>query len=145
MIKVKKLTEDAQLPVRAHSTDAGMDLFANEDVVIPPNGRKLIGTGIAIAIPESIDDDIRFYGQIAPRSGLANKHGLHTLGGVIDSSYRGEIKVILQNLCTKAYEIQKGDKIAQLIILPIVTPGLQEVEQLEETTRGEGGFGSTGQ
>src|SRR5437588_4347061 len=136
-IRVQKLKQDAKLPSRGSTKAAGHDLFAHEDVQIPANGQKTIGTGIAIGLPDGT------YGRIAPRSGLAVKHRLHVMAGVIDADYTGEVRVVLANQGDQGYDIRKGDKIAQLIIERIIEDEYQEVEELDSTTRGDQGFGST--
>jgi dUTP pyrophosphatase len=138
-MKIKLLKEDAKVPFRAHPTDAGADLFSNEDCSISSGERKIVSTGISIEIPEG------YYGRIAPRSGLAAKNGIDVLAGVIDSSYRGEIKVVLLNTDkNNDFAIKKNDKIAQLIIEKHYNFEFEVVNSLEETSRGTGGFGSTG-
>ncbi len=137
-IKVKKIREDAKMPSYAHPGDAGMDLYSIESYIIPPHEKKIVQTGISMEIPEG------YFGSIRDRSGLAAKYGIHALGGVIDSGYRGEIGVILINLGKERFEIKKGDKIAQLLIQKIESPKILEVTDLSETSRGVGGFGSTG-
>ena len=126
------------IPARANKTDAGYDLFSVESYTLKPLERKLFKTGICVEIPEG------YYGRIAPRSGLAYKHGLDTLAGVIDSSYRGEIGVILINLGDKDVYITHGDRIAQLIIETCHHPNMIQVEYLNDSSRAEKGFGSTG-
>ena len=143
-LKIKKLIKDAQLPQRAHETDAGYDLFSAQTVNIGAGTRKLISTGISMEIPIAEDDEILVYGRIAPRSGLANKHGIDVFAGVIDPGYRGELKIILFNSSKTMYKVKKGDKIAQLLLTPVVTPKVFEVETLSNTDREKGGFGSTG-
>ena len=138
MIRIKKLTEDALLPKYAGPREAGMDFHANKETVLQPNERKLISTGIAMAIPEG------YVGLLWDRSGLAAKKGLKTMGGVIDSTYRGEIGVIMHNLSKQEFIIEKGMRIAQMLIQPVEQRELKEVDELDETERGEGGFGSTG-
>ncbi len=137
-IKVKKLHEDAIIPSKNSFTDAGYDLYALNGDTIKPAERKLVGTGISLAINE------KNYGRIAPRSGLAFKHGIDVLAGVIDSGYRGEICVLLINLGDKDFTYDKGDRIAQIIIERCEHPEWFIVEDLDETSRGDGGFGSTG-
>lgn len=137
-IEVKKLDKDAKLPQFAHPGDAGMDLFSNENLVINPNERKNVASGIAVKIPHG------YVGLIWDKSGMAWNGGIKTMGGVIDSGYRGEIGVVLANLSDKKYEIKKGDKIAQMLIQKIETPEIMEVNELDNTSRGEGRFGSTG-
>lgn len=140
---VQKLDERAQLPVRSTPGSAGADLHALLDgpLTIPAGGRATVPTGIAIGLPcpETV-------GLVFARSGLAVKHGL-TLSngvGVIDSDYRGEIRVGLVNLSDQPYTIQPGERIAQLVVAPVCLPVLREVDRLEDTQRGTGGFGSTG-
>lgn len=143
MIRYIKLNEMAKEPCRANPTDAGADLFSVEECVIPPLSRKLIKTGIAIEIPDP--GNIRYYGRIAPRSGLAFKNGIDVMAGVIDSSYRGEIGVILYNTDkNKEFKVSIGDRIAQLIIESHYNFDFKESKDLAESNRGEKGFGSTG-
>lgn len=140
-IKVKRIDPDLPLPMYAHSGDAGLDLYSSENAVINPGDRKLISTGIAMAIP------FGYAGFIQPRSGLAIKKGLGIVNtpGLIDSYYRGEVKVIVINLDhTTPIEIAKGDKIAQLVVQQVTYVELVEAENLDETERGENGFGSSG-
>lgn len=138
-LRIKKLNKSAKLPSYAHTEDAGMDLFASETMVIPKGERVLVGTGIAMEIPE------RYVGLIWDKSGLATSHGLKTLGGVVDAGYRGEVKVGLVNLSNEDYKINAGHKIAQMLIQKIKHLEIVEVEELSEAERGEGGFGSTGE
>jgi dUTP pyrophosphatase len=139
-LKIKKLNEKALIPAYQTKEAAGFDLHATEDVVINPGERKLIGTGLAFEI------EFGYEVQIRPRSGLAYKHGITVLNtpGTIDSDYRGEIKVLLINLGKEAFEIKVGERIAQAVVAPIKQAEIVEVEELSDTTRGEGGFGSTG-
>lgn len=138
MIKVKKIHELAIVPKRNNPSDAGADLYAVEQIEIPPLSRRMVSTGICVEIPEG------FYGRIAPRSGLAVKHGIDVLAGVCDSSYRGEIKVVLYNSDSeKSFEVTYGDKIAQLIIEQHFNFPLEEVDELSSTIRGNNGFGSS--
>ncbi|MDZ4654516.1 MAG: dUTP diphosphatase [Coriobacteriia bacterium] len=139
-LQIKRLDPDLPLPRYAHEGDAGLDLFAAENVTLEPFRRALIPTGIAVAIPEG------HAGFVQPRSGLAIKQGLSLVNtpGLIDSHYRGEIKVIAINLDPETpITIARGDKIAQLVIQPVARVELTEVSELEKTVRGEGGFGST--
>ena len=140
-LKIKRLHPDAILPVRAHATDAGLDLYAAEQVGIPVLGRTLVGTGIAAAIPEG------YVGYITPRSGLAHSNGITVLNspGTIDAGFTGEIKIILINHGQAPYLIQPGERIAQLVIHKIELPWVQEVNELPTSDRGTNGFGSTGQ
>jgi dUTP pyrophosphatase len=136
------LTEPLELPRVAKPGDAGVDLRAAVDVTIPPGGhRALVPTGIAIAIPEG------YAGFVQPRSGLALKHGITCLNspGLIDSGYRGELKVLLVNTDpSEPFEIVRGERIAQLVIQAVVEPVFVEVESLDESVRGTGGFGHSG-
>ena len=138
-VKIKK-TADVKLPSYAHSGDSGVDLYAAEECMLNPMERKLIGTGIKIEIPEGYE------AQIRPKSGLAIEHGISQVNtpGTIDSGYRGEIKVLMINFGGKPYKIEKGKKIAQMIFAKVEIAEFDEVEELSNTTRGEGGFGSTG-
>ncbi|KAG1169264.1 hypothetical protein G6F70_008487 [Rhizopus microsporus] len=129
---VKRLSEYAKLPTRGSAHAAGYDLYCAHDTVIPAQGKSIVATDISIAIPEG------HYGRVAPRSGLASKHHLDTGAGVIDADYRGPVGVLLFNF------IKRGDRIAQLVIEKISTPEVVEVDSLEESERGAGGFGSTG-
>ena len=140
-LQIKRLHPDAVLPVRAHSTDAGLDLHAAEDVGIPVLGRNLVGTGIAVHLPKG------YVGYITPRSGLAASYGITVLNspGTIDAGYTGELKVILVNHGQAPYLIQPGERIAQLTIHKIELPWVQEVNELPTSERGTNGFGSTGQ
>jgi dUTP pyrophosphatase len=135
---IKKLFSDAKVPEYAHLGDAGMDLFSYEDTTIQSGERVSVGTGIAMEIPQG------FVGLVWDKSGLAFKHGLKTAGGVVDSGYRGEVKVCIMNTSEETYTIKKGDKIAQMLIQSVESPTIEEVEELSDTSRGEGGFGSTG-
>lgn len=135
---VKQLSPDARLPVRGSEGAAGYDLSASVNVTIPGRGRSLIDTGLQILVPFGT------YGRIAPRSGLAVKIGLDVGAGVIDSDYRGEVKILLFNHSDTPVSIGKGDRIAQLLLERIVTPPVVAVDSLTETLRGAGGFGSTG-
>jgi len=136
-LKVKKLNSEAKLPSYAHAGDAGLDLFSCEDVVLKPGERKLVSTGISTEFEKG------YVALIWDKSGIAAK-GIETMGGVIEHTYRGEYKVIMLNTSSENYEIKKGQKIAQLLIQPIVTAEVKEVKELSETERGEGAFGSTG-
>lgn len=137
-IKIKKIHPDAQIPKHAHSDDAGMDLFAIDAFEMSPQERKSIPIGIAIEIPEG------YVGLIWDKSGLSHKYGLKNFGGVIDSGYRGEIHVGLMNLSNEKFKFEKGHKVAQLLIQKVEHIDFEEVEELSETKRGEGRFGSTG-
>ena len=140
-IPVKRLDKTLEVPAYAYSGDAGLDLRAAEDAVLKPFERKLISCGIALAIPQG------YAGFVMPRSGLAAKHGISIVNspGLIDSNYRGEIKAILVNLdSTSDFTVKHGDRIAQLVILEVPTVKLDDVEELSDTVRGSGGFGSSG-
>lgn len=139
MIEVKRTGEHAlPLPSRASYGAAGFDLMAADGVTVYPGQRAMIATGFAWAIPDG------YVGMIRPRSGLAVKHGIDVLAGVIDSDYRGEVKVVLINHGERAVEFQQGDRIAQMVIQPVIMSEIEEVSDLGETERGAGGFGSTG-
>jgi dUTP pyrophosphatase len=137
MIKFKRLSQDAKIPLRATVGAAGFDVFSNGNYTIKPNVRCLLDTGIAMQLP------VNYWGELKPRSGLAARHGLDVLAGVIDSDYTGEIKVSLINLGEHDVEIKKGDRIAQLIIQQYESDWV-EVSEFDDTDRGSGGFGSTG-
>jgi len=140
-IKIKLLDKSSQMPKYAHKGDAGLDLFSAIDCIIKPYERKLVPTGIKIAIP------FGYAGFVQPRSGLAIKHGIALVNspGLIDSGYRGEICIIMINLDKEnEFNVRKGDKICQLVIQKIEESDLIEVENIGETVRGESGFGSTG-
>ena len=137
-IKVKKLVPEAVLPSYAHVDDAGMDLFCLEKVVLTPGQRAQMRTGIALEIPKG------YVGLIWDKSGLAQKYGLKTLGGVVDSTYRGEIMVGVVNLDSKPYTFEAGHKIAQILIQKIEKVNIVDVDELSVTARGPHAFGSTG-
>ncbi len=141
-VELKKLTTTAIIPERGSVSAAGYDLFADvsEDVEIKPHETKMIGTGVAIAIPEG------YFGGVYARSGLSYKEGLRPANctGVIDSDYRGEIKVTVHNDSNDTRIVKPGQKMAQLVIQPYLSVEFDEVEELDETQRGQGGFGSTG-
>ena len=137
-LKIKRLKPEGKIPTRAKSSDAGYDLYSVVDVLITPTARELVATGIAIEIPEG------YYGRIAPRSGLAVKAGVDILAGVVDSGYRNEVKVVMINLGQGLVSVNKGDRIAQLIIEKCHDVEWEETEELSDSDRGEGGFGSSG-
>lgn len=141
-VQVKRLPHGAGLPLPAYATSgaAGMDVVSAEDAVIAPGARHAVATGMAVAIPAGYEIQVR------PRSGLALKHGITVPNtpGTIDSDYRGELKVILINLGTEPFAIARGDRVAQLVLAPVVQAAWDEVTELDATTRGAGGFGSTG-
>jgi dUTP pyrophosphatase len=134
---VQRLTTSACLPVRQNVDDAGYDISADCHTVIPPKSQRLVSTGIAFTVPKGT------YGQISPRSGLSMK-GVTVFAGVIDRGYTGEVKVLLYNSSDDSIELTQGSRIAQLIIKKISLPTVTEVNTLEKSDRGEGGFGSTG-
>lgn len=139
-LRVFLRSENATLPTRGSVLSAGYDIYSSEEAVIPAQGQGLVGTDISVAVP------IGTYGRVAPRSGLAVKNGISTGAGVIDADYRGEVKVVLFNHAQKDFTIQKGDRIAQLVLEKIVMADIKQItaEELDITARGEGGFGSTG-
>ena len=140
-LKVQLLSDSATLPTRAHEGDAGLDLYAAEAAHIGPGERWQVATGIAVEIPDG------HAGMVLPRSGLARRNGISLVNapGLIDSGYRGELKVLLlNNDPAEVFRISPGDRIAQLVIAPVVSAEPVQAEVLTETERGEGGFGSTG-
>ncbi|MBP9802410.1 dUTP diphosphatase [Patescibacteria group bacterium] len=137
-IKVKKLKAEAVLPQMMRPGDAAFDLATCEDVLLVSGETKIIPTGLALEIPAG------FVGNIRDRSGLSAKHALHTLAGIIDSNYRGEIGVVMTNLSQVDYQIKKGDRVAQMLIQKIEIADFEEVEELSDTNRGEAGFNSSG-
>ena len=141
-IRIKRLPhgEGLPLPVYATAQAAGMDVVSAEDLILPPGGRHAVATGFAMAIPEGYEIQAR------PRSGLALKHGisLPNSPGTIDADYRGEVKVILINFSDQPFAIARGDRIAQLVVAPVQLASFVQVDSLDDTARGQGGFGSTG-
>jgi dUTP pyrophosphatase len=137
-LRIKKLTQDAIIPTRGSGGAVGYDLYSTDEVVVPPTHRALVGTSVAIVLPPGV------YGRVAPRSGLAVKHGIQVGAGVVDPDYTGEVKVVLFNHGDKDFEVKKGDRIAQLVLERCETPPVEEVGTVEETDRGSDGFGSTG-
>ena len=141
-VQVNRLAHGEGLALPAYATGgaAGMDVLSAEDVVLAPGARRAVATGFAVAIPEGYEIQVR------PRSGLALKHGisLPNTPGTIDSDYRGELKVILINLGAEDFAIARGDRIAQLVLAPVTLAAWLEVDDLDDTVRGAGGFGSTG-
>ncbi len=140
-INLKQLDPDLPVPKYAYAGDAGCDLYSAQDIELGAGEHNMVPTGVAISIPEG------FAGFVQPKSGLAAKHGIGVLNspGLIDSKYRGEIKVILINLDKNdSFHIKRGDKIAQLVIQPVLSVDFCIVDELDETTRGDGGFGSSG-
>ncbi|CDZ98483.1 dutp pyrophosphatase [Phaffia rhodozyma] len=135
---IKRLSPKATLPTRGSPFSAGLDLYSAQANVIPARGKALIDTQLSLAIP------LGTYGRVAPRSGLAAKHSIETGAGVVDSDYRGTLFVLLFNHSDVDFQISEGDRIAQLILEKVEYSAVVEVESLEETSRGSGGFGSTG-
>ena len=139
-VKFRKSDPDAVLPAYAHPGDAGMDVRSVEEVTIEPGGRKLVRTGLVMMLPPGYE------AQVRPRSGLALKNGITVLNtpGTIDEGYRGEVGVILANFGTEPFQVEKGAKIAQIVVAPCTRAEIVETDEVDETTRGVGGFGSTG-
>ena len=141
-VQVKRLPHGEGLDLPRYATDgaAGMDILAAEDVTLEPGARHAVATGLAVAIPDGYEIQVR------PRSGLALKHGITVPNtpGTIDSDYRGELKVIMINHGADAFPIQRGDRVAQLVLAPVTQAAWDEVAELDDTERGAGGFGSTG-
>jgi dUTP pyrophosphatase len=140
-LPVRRLDPDLPLPAYAHPGDAGADLRAAADVVLPPGGRATIGTGVAVAVPDG------YAAFVHPRSGLASRHGITLVNapGTVDAGYRGEVRVVLLNTDpTEPFTVRRGDRIAQLIVQPVTRVRFVEAAELPESPRGDGGFGSTG-
>jgi dUTP pyrophosphatase len=141
ILRYRRLTAEARPPTRAHEDDAGFDLHAVESASIPPGERASVGTGVAVAIPEG------HAGLVVPRSGLAARHGISLVNapGLIDAGYRGELRILLMNGDPDdTFTVEPGDRIAQLVVVALAGPRLEEVAELDPTGRGERGFGSTG-
>jgi dUTP pyrophosphatase len=139
-LRIELINEHAKLPDYAHEGDAGMDLYAVESVTLNPGERKLVGTGLKIQLPPNTE------AQIRPKSGLALKKGITLLNtpGTVDEGYRGEVGVILINHSNEVYPVEIGQKIAQMVIMPVTRVTVEKVDRLGASDRGEGGFGSTG-
>lgn len=139
-LSFKRVHKDAVLPAYAHPSDAGMDICSVEELTIPSGARALVHTGLIANLP------LGYEIQVRPRSGLALKKGITVLNtpGTIDAGYRGEIGVILMNLGESDFEVKVGDRIAQLVVAPVLQPTVVEATEIDETDRGAGGFGSTG-
>ena len=139
-VKFRKSSPDAILPSYAHPGDAGMDVRSVEELVIPPGGRSLVHTGLVMILPQGYE------AQVRPRSGLALKNGVTVLNtpGTIDEGYRGEVGVILANFGSEPFKVEKGAKIAQIVVAPCTRAEIVETAEVDETDRGAGGFGSTG-
>ena len=139
-IPLQRLDNGLPIPAHAHPGDGGVDLCARSACKLGPGERGVVATGIAVAIPDG------YAGFVTPRSGLAARDGISIVNGpgLVDAGYRGEIKVVLVNLSSEAFVIQRGDRIAQLVVVPVVVQDFEVVEELPATRRGTGGFGSTG-
>lgn len=137
-LKIKRLDKTLPLPSYAKESDAALDLRSSIDETLSPGDYKIIPSGVAVEIPKG------YFGNVKDRSGISAKNAVHTLAGVIDSGYRGEIGIVLINLGKKEFKIEKGDRIAQLIIQPVLQPNILEVEELSDSERKDGGFGSSG-
>ena len=139
-LRVKRLSSSATLPARAHPADAGLDLHSAVDLDIPPGETRLVGTGLAVELPPGTE------AQVRPRSGLALTHSVTVLNtpGTIDEGYRGEVGVILINHGRRVFEVRRGMKVAQLVVQPTLAVEIVAVDALSDTSRGTGGFGSTG-
>ena len=135
---VKKLSENATIPSKGSEEAAGFDLVSAYDTVVPAHGKELVKTDLSIQVPKGT------YGRVAPRSGLAVKHFIDVGAGVVDRDYRGNVGIVLFNFGKEDFQVKKGDKVAQLILEQIALCTVQEVDELSNTERGEGGFGSTG-
>ena len=138
LLKVKKLSANAVLPSRGSALAAGYDLSSAVEAVVPARGKALVATDLSVAVPHGT------YARIAPRSGLAWKHSIDVGAGVVDADYRGPVGVVLFNHSDADFAVRPGDRVAQLVIERIATPDVAEVDDLDATVRGEGGFGSTG-
>ncbi|MBU0757219.1 MAG: dUTP diphosphatase [Nanoarchaeota archaeon] len=137
-VRILKLDKELTAPHYAHPGDAGLDLRSSEDLILRPGDFRVVKTGVKMAMPQG------YVGLVWDKSGHAAKAGIHTLAGVIDSGYRGEIGVVMKNLGKTDFSITRDMKIAQLLIQPIISANLIETDDLDETSRNEGGFGSTG-
>ena len=136
-IRIKKIHRSAKIPAYAHAGDAGMDLFSCVEMTLAPGETRPVPTGIQMAIPQG------YVGLVWDKSGISIM-GVHRLAGVVDAGYRGEVRVVMVNLGTEPFEIKPGMKIAQMLIQPVEAPTIVESESLDDTSRGAGGFGSTG-
>ena len=139
-IPLQRLDAELPIPTHAHPGDGGVDLHARESLRLEAGERAVVPTGIAVAIPDG------FAGLVVPRSGLAARNGISVVNGpgLVDSGYRGEIKVVLVNLSGEVFEIVRGDRVAQFVVIPVAVQEFVAVEELPESRRGSGGFGSTG-
>jgi dUTP pyrophosphatase len=138
-LQIQRIHPDAKLPSYAYEGDAGMDLYSVEDTTITPGEKVLVATGLKLAVPAGHG------GFVWDKSGIATKYHIKTMAGVVDSNYRGELKVALTNLGAEPYDVKRGEKVAQLVIKPVATPEIEEVDEIEANdVRGEKGFGSSG-
>ena len=139
-IPLLKLDVDLPTPSHSHPGDGGADLYSRIDAILSPRERQMVPTGIAVAVPDG------YAGLVVPRSGLAARHGIGVVNGpgLLDAGYRGEINVILVNHGSEPFTINRGDRIAQLVVVPVVVQEFVEVDELPPSPRGDGGFGSTG-
>jgi len=137
-IRIKKLDKEIELPMHQREGDAALDIRSSENCIIRPGEKKLVGSGLAFEIP------LGYAGLIWDRSGIASKHEVHVMAGVIDSNYRGEIKILMKNLSNKEFEIARGDRIAQMLIQPVQSVEIEETDNLSETSRNDNGFLSSG-
>ncbi len=139
-LKVKKVHQEAKIPEYAHEGDSGLDLYSVEEIELQPQEIKTVKTGLQVSMPQG------FEAQVRPKSGLAAKFGITVLNtpGTVDSCYRGEVMVILVNLGKQAYKVEKGSKIAQMVVAKVEEAQVEEVQELDQTARNQGGFGSTG-
>jgi dUTP pyrophosphatase len=137
-LKIKRLHSDAQVPAYGRPGDAGLDLFSCEDKTLHPGQQHIFKTGLSLAIPPGA------VGLVWDRSGMAAKNGVKSMAGVIDANFRGELGVVLMNLTPNAYDVKKGDRIAQLLVQPIHAADIELVDELDETVRADGAFGSSG-
>jgi dUTP pyrophosphatase len=137
-LKIKRLKPEAKIPTYAHPGDVGLDMYALEEYDLKPGERRLFYVGFALEFPHG------YAAIVMDKSSLPRDGGIHTMGGVFDAGFRGEYNAQLINLSDKPYHIDKGQKIAQLVIFPVIIAGIKEVDELSESTRGTGGFGSTG-
>ena len=137
-VQIKRTHSDAVLPSYAYSGDAGLDIYSCVDAEISAGEKEIIPTGLMMAVPAG------HVGFVWDKSGIAAKHHIKTMAGVLDSNYRGELKVVLTNLGRETYKIEKGQKIAQLVIQPYIQADIEEVGELDDTERGDAGFGSSG-
>lgn len=137
-LRIKKLRVDAKVPTYAHLDDAGMDICTPERVTVPAGERVVISTGLAFELPSQT------VGLVWDKSGLAAKHGITMLSGVLDAGYRGELKIVALNTSREDYTFEPGDKVTQLLVQPIIRPEIEETDSLSESDRGTGAFGSSG-